>query len=106
MNPRITIAVYKPLEGKESTLVDLVKSHHHRLLQENLVTSKAPIICLAKDNTIIEIFEWLSEGAIHAAHSNPAVLAMWQEFGEVCTYIPIADVMESKNLFSDFTPIN
>lgn len=106
MNPRITIAVYKPLEGKESALIDLVNTHHNRLLHENLVTKRLPIICRAQDNTVVEMFEWQSEEAIHAAHSNTAVLAMWKEFSEVCTYIPIADVNESKNMFSDFTPIN
>jgi len=98
--------VYKPLEGKESTLLHLVTNHHHRLLQENLVTSRKPIICQAKDNSLVEIFEWQSEEAIHAAHANPAVLAMWKEFGEACTYMPIADIYESNNMFSDFTPVN
>ena len=106
MDSRITIVAYKPIEGKESNLLDLVKNHHVKLLQENLVTGRIPIICQAKDKTLVEIFEWKSEDAIHAAHSNPVVLAMWKEFGEVCTYIPIADVPESKNMFSDFTPVH
>lgn len=106
MNSRITIAVYKPLEGKETALLDLVLTHHQRLSDEKLVTQRLPIICQAKDKTILEIFEWQSEEAIHAAHSNPAVLAMWKEFGEVCTYLPVAEVYESKNMFSDFSPVN
>ncbi len=106
MNSRITIAVYKPKEGKEAALHDLVLTHYKRLSDEKLVTQRQPIICQAKDKTILEIFEWQSEEAIHAAHSNPVVLAMWKEFGEVCTYLPVAEVNESKNMFSDFSPIN
>ena len=58
----------------------------------------------SKDGTIIEDFEWKSRSSIEQAHTNPAVLQMWQQYSEVCEYIPIGKVEESANLFSDFTP--
>ena len=63
MNPRITIAVYKPLDGKQAALHQLVLSH-------------------------------------------PEVLAMWSEFGAVCTFLPTNAVPEINNMFSEFTPLD
>ena len=43
--------------------------------------------------------------AIEQAHTNAAVQQMWIEYAEVCDYIPVGDVPEAKNLFSEFTPL-
>lgn len=102
MNPRIVIVAYKPKEGKEKALV---MTHHARLKAENLVTDRVPVMMQAADGTVIEVFEWLSDAAIQAAHTNKAVGQMWQEFGEVCDYVPIGYVPESTNLFADYTPL-
>jgi hypothetical protein len=59
----------------------------------------------AKDGTFVEVFEWASSQAIEAAHSNPVVLKMWEEYGKVCDYIPISQVAEASQLFSEFTPV-
>ena len=60
----------------------------------------------AKDDTVIEVFEWVSVEAIESAHENPAVLEMWQKYAEVCDYIPISKVSEAAQMFSEFTPIH
>jgi hypothetical protein len=105
MDSRIVIVAYKPLPGKLEALEALVASHHPRLLKEGLVTNRPPITLLAADQTIIEIFEWVSSESIQSAHSNPAVLAMWQEFSAVCEYIPAGQVKEFQSMFSEFTPL-
>jgi hypothetical protein len=43
--------------------------------------------------------------AIDAAHGNPAVIAMWGEFGAACDYLPIADLPGAKEMFSPFTRV-
>ena len=106
MNPRITIAVYKPLDGKQAALHQLVLTHHQRLLKLDLVTSREPIIMQSADGTVLEVFEWLSPEAIQAAHSHPEVLAMWSEFGAVCTFFTTNAVPEINNMFSEFTPLD
>ena len=70
-----------------------------------LVTGRAPIAMEASDGTVIEVFEWASAEAIENAHSNPTVLAMWEQFGQVCDYIPVAEVPEAAQLFSGFAPL-
>lgn len=103
---RIVIACYKPKPGKNEALKTLMKTHLPRLKKEGLVTSRESIMMEAKDGTIIEVFEWISDEAIQSAHSNPAVLQMWGEYGEVCDYVPVGSLAEASNLFSGFEPFN
>ena len=51
------------------------------------------------------MFEWRSAKAIEAAHANPTVQALWEEFGAACDYLPIAALPEAQQLFSEFTPL-
>jgi hypothetical protein len=102
---RIVIACYKPKPGKNEALKELMKTHLPRLKQENLVTDRPSIMMESKDGTIIEVFEWISDEAIKNAHTNPAVLQMWGEYGEVCDYVPVGTVAEAADLFSGFEPL-
>jgi len=102
---RIVIVAYQPKPGKEDALRQLTKEHHSRLLKENLVTERIPVIMEAQNGTVIEVFEWISEEAIQQAHTNTAVLQLWQEYSEVCEYIPIGNVAEASSLFSSFMPL-
>jgi hypothetical protein len=82
----------------------LARDHVEILRNEDLVTDRVPIIMEAKDGTILEVFEWKSAEAIEAAHSNPNVLAMWERNRVACDYIPVAEVPEAVELFSEFEP--
>lgn len=103
---RIVIVAYKPKPGKEQALKELTKTHVSRLKNEGLVTNREPVIAETADGTIIEVFEWLSEDAIQNAHKNPAVLQMWGEYAAVCDYVPLNTLVESSNMFAEFTPVN
>lgn len=105
MSGRIVIACYRPKPGKEAALRELMRDHVPRLRALGLVTDREPITMAAADGTIVEVFEWKSQEAIDAAHGNPAVLAMWGEYGEVCDYVPVTSVAEAAQLFSNFTPL-
>ena len=100
---RIVIAAYRPKAGKSAELKKLMRKHLPILRSENLVTDRSSVIMEAKDGTIIEVFEWSSREAIEAAHTNPRVLEMWAAYAEVCEYIPIAQVDEAAELFSEFS---
>lgn len=102
----VVIACYKPKAGKLPELKELMKSHLGILRNENLVTDRQSVICEAEDGTIVEVFEWKSREHIDRAHSNPNVQKMWADYAEVCDYVPIADVKESRELFSPFRPLN
>lgn len=103
---RITIVGYKPFQGKEAELLKLMKTHWQKLDEENLVSKRKSIIMQSANGTIIEVFGWKSKEALELAHSNPMVQKMWEDYSKVCEYIPISNLEESSNLFSEFTPIN
>ena len=103
---QITLACYRPKEGKTEALIALVKTHVPILLNEQLVTNRTPIIMQAKDGTVLEVFEWISEEAIHKAHTNPAVLKMWAEFNDACEYVAPISLAECQHIFSGFEAIN
>ena len=78
----ISIACYKPRPGCEDALLDLVRNHLPPLRAQGLVTDRAPIVMRAANGAIIEIFEWVSQEAIAGAHSNSAVLDLWNQFNQ------------------------
>ena len=103
---RVVISCYRPKPGHEETLRALMRTHVATLRAEGLVSTRAPITMQAKDGSYLEVFEWASAEAIQAAHNNPVVLQMWEQYGKVCDYIPVAQVPEASQLFSDFTPVD
>ena len=101
----MTIAAYKPRPGKEARLVELTRTHVPILRGQDLVTNRPPYAMRAADGTIIEVFEWKSKDAISAAHTNPAVLAMWEQYAEACEYVPLKTVAECSDMFAGFEPV-
>lgn len=103
---RIVIACYKPKPGKEAELDVLMKTHLPILRKEGLATDRKSIIMRASDGTVVEVFEWVSDEAMAAAHENTAVQKMWQAYAEVCDYVPLSTLKETNDLFAAFTPLN
>lgn len=99
---RMVIVAYKPKPGKEAALHAAVKKHIEVLKGEDLVTDREAYVMRASDGTVVEVFEWRSPEAIEAAHSNPAVHALWAEFGAACDYVPLASLSETSQLFAEF----
>lgn len=105
---RVVIVGYRPHEGagKREALRRLVATHLATLRAQQLVTDRAPVVMEGKDGTIVEVFEWASAAAIEAAHGNPVVQAMWKAFAEVCDNVPLAQIPEAGDVFSEFTPLS
>ena len=101
---RIVIVAYRPKPGKEKELHELTKTHHSTLRQIDLVTERVPTIMVARDGTVIEVFEWVSPEAIQSAHKHPAVLKMWGDYAAVCDYVPLNQLEEAGSMFADFAP--
>jgi quinol monooxygenase YgiN len=101
----IVIVAYRPKPGKETELLELVRNRVPTLEKENLVTDRAPTIMRALDGTIIEVSEWKSKEAIEAAHKNPNVLAMWNQFFALCDCVPLKSLAEAEEMFAGFEPV-
>lgn len=102
----MVIACYRPKPGKETELLELMKKHLPTLRAEGLVDDGPSLCGRADDGTYVEVFCWKSQEAIDAAHENLNVLAMWEKYGEVCEFVTIGDLPESKQMFSPFAPVD
>jgi len=102
----LVITCFKPKEGKDKELLEVVKDHMPVLRKEGLVTGRKCYVMKSKDGFILEVFEWKSPEAIDNAHKNENVLKLWKRFEEVCEYKTLSDIEESKNMFPGFEPVN
>ena len=101
----IVISAYKPKPGKDTELLEAVKTHVPILRSLGMATDRAVTAMKAKDGTILEVFEWVSSQAIEDAHKNPEVHKMWKDFEGCCEYVRLVDVAECSGLFAEFTPL-
>ncbi len=102
---RFVIVAYKPKDGKDAELLDVVRSHLQVLQDQELVTDRPAYVMRASDNTIVEIFEWRSAQAIEQAHSNAAVQSLWEKFDAVCEYLPLSKLRETGEMFAEFDAV-
>lgn len=102
---RFMIVAYKPKPGMDQQLLAAVRKHLEVLKSEQLVTDKPAYVKRSADNTLIEVFEWRSAEAIHQAHSDAAVQALWADFGAACDYTPLANLAETLQMFAEFESV-
>ena len=103
---RFVIVAYTPKPGKEKPLAAAVKKHLQVLRAEHLISDRPGYVMRAGDGSLVEVFEWRSAEAIHQAHTNPAVQALWAEFGAACDYTPLARLKESQQMFAEFDAVS
>jgi len=103
---KFVIVAYRPRPGKEEELRQLTKEHLPILRSQGLATDRPSYVMASTDGTIIEVFEWKSAEAIAAAHQNPVWQAMCGRYSEACDYIPLENLIESKNMFAEFDPVD
>lgn len=103
---RFVIVAYKPKAHKEAQLLAAVRKHLQVLQAEGLITDRPGYVMAAADGSIVEVFEWRSAEAIRQAHNNPAVQALWAEFGAACDYVPLATLTEAQQMFAEFDSVD
>ena len=101
----VVIVAYRPKPGCENDLLALTRSHLPELRRLGLATERPSLAMRSKEGVVVEVFEW-KEGAIEAAHANPAVMAMWARYAAVCDYVPLRDLPEAGDMFAQFEPID
>jgi hypothetical protein len=95
----------------DATIADLLSRHRDVLQKSGLVTETLPKVVRSTQNNaehrdFIEIFEWKDPAAPGAAHSDPAVRQIWQEF-EGLTSMPavsLNQLAEAAHPFAHFAP--
>ena len=107
---RVVIVAYKAKDPKDESqlkeLEQLITGHWNVLNSLNLVSDRKPVIMKSADNSFIEVFEWQSERAIELAHELKEVQIMWDNFSNLCDFVPASEISELSQLFSEFSPVN
>lgn len=91
----MAFAMYKPKEGKESELLNIVEKHIPTLQQLGLITSRDTYLSKAQDGTIIEVFEWKDDEAKRMAHANEDIRELWTAMEELCTFPAMGELPEA-----------
>jgi len=98
----MVIALFRPKPDKAADLMACMRDHLPVLRAQGLATDRPSVVLRAVDGTLLEIFEWVSQDAIDAAHGNPAVLALWQRYAACCEYVTLGALAEAKTMFPGF----
>jgi hypothetical protein len=102
----MVIASFRPRPGMSEALDACVRDHLPILRAQGLATARESLVLRAGDGSVLEIFEWVSASAIDAAHSNPAVLALWDRYAACCDYVTLGDLPEARTMFPSFTLVS
>lgn len=98
----MVIALFRPRAGMAAALDACVHDHLPILRAQGLATARPSVVLRAADGSILEIFEWVSQAAIDSAHTNPAVLALWERYAACCHTITLGDLAEARMMFPSF----
>lgn len=98
----MVMALFRPKPGKDDELMACMRDHMPVLRAQKLATDRPNTILRARDGTLIEIFEWVSQAAIDAAHADPEVGKLWARYERCCDYVTLADLPEAKEMFPGF----
>ena len=101
----VVIVAYRPKPDREQELMELVREHVPFLRRLGLATDRPALAMAGQNHVIVEVFEW-KEGAIVTAHEHPEVQKLWARYSEVCDYVPLCELPESKDMFAHFEPIS
>lgn len=105
MSPEIVIAMYRPHEGKDAELRDLIREHLPTMRRLGLITERPSILCRSANGTYLEIFEWTSIDAARQAHEHPEVARVWEAMGAIADFPSLATMEESGRRFPHFAPV-
>jgi hypothetical protein len=101
----VVVVAYRPKAGKEQELLQLTREHVPLLRREGLATERPVLAARAADGTIVEAFEWQA-GGVEKAHTNPAVMKLWERYAAACEIVPLNHLAESSTMFASFTPVD
>lgn len=100
----IVIVAYRAKPGYIEALLELTRGHVPLLRRLGLATDHPAIVMQNRDGVIVEVFEW-ADGGVDRAHQHPDVQALWQRYAEVCDYVPLNTLPESREMFATFAPV-
>jgi hypothetical protein len=104
-SPQVVFALYRPREGKDDELRQLIAHHLPTLRRLGLVTDRPAVLVKSKNGTYIEIFEWRTSEAAGQAHHHPEVDRIWDAMGKIADFPALESLEEVKGQFPHFQPV-
>ena len=101
----LSFSSYKPKQGQDAALLELVKRHLPTLRELGLATEQSNYVAKSADGRIIEVFEWSSANAVNAAHQHPAISEIWEKMALVADFLPMNSLPEGNEPFASFEMI-
>jgi hypothetical protein len=94
-NPVPVLVTYRPKEGAEAQMLELLRKHWPALDRLGLVTKTPARFWRAHDKRsgrsyFVEMFEWKDAEAPNVAHQTPEVMAVWEPMGGILEDMQIA----------------
>ena len=90
------LVTYRPKQGQEAALLDLVRKHWPALDRLGLVTKEPARIFRATDRqgrtSFVEMFQWKDAKAPEIAHQTPEVMAVWEPMGRIMEGMDISQI--------------
>jgi len=105
VKPEIVIAMYRPNEGKDAQLQELLRQHSPALRRLELITERPTMLMRSKNGTYLEILEWRSSDSSALAHKHPEVAKIWEAMGPIATFPALASLEEANGRFPHFEPV-
>lgn len=102
----IVLAAYQAKPGKEKILEQLLSLHGNILRNLGFITEHRPYVMKAQNHMYLEVFEWMSEAAIKAAHNDPEVKTIWEKMAEVAEMVAPSTIQELQIPFGHFSPLD
>lgn len=105
MKPQIVFACYRPHEGKDAELRQLIAAHLPTLRRLELVTDRPVVLARSKNGTYVEVFEWRTAESAGLAHEHPEVAKVWEAMGQIAEFPALDSLEESRGRFPHFEPV-
>jgi hypothetical protein len=103
--PEITVALYRPMAGKDAELSQLIAEHIPVLRKLELITERPSVLFKSNNGTYIEIFEWRAADSAFKAEQHPEVAQIWEAMAKIAELPTIGSLEESKFHFPQFEPV-
>jgi len=106
VSEQVVIAIYRPREGGDERLRELIAGHVPTLRRVGLATSRPALLLRTLDGgAYLEVFGWVDEHASSRAHETPEVQAIWGAMGEVADFVALGELAEAAHRFPHFEPV-
>ncbi len=87
-SPSTCLCTYRVKADKEVEFRELLARHWPKLRELGMATAEPSVIYRGEDEKrrpfYVEIFSWISAGAVEKAHQHPEVMAVWEPMDALC----------------------